>query len=277
MGIEPNRGIAERSVRTFVAITVAVLAAACSERVEPAATPPMPTPGAMPASPEPSPTEAPIPGVPIAFRTADGLRIAGRAFGDGRVGVVFGHQIDTDQSDWWDLAAALAEEGYATLTLDFRGYCPRDGAGCSEDGTTADAWRDLLAGARLLRSRGADRIVLVGASMGGTAAVVAASRADQPVDGVIGLSAPTDCCGMTIESADVEAIDAPLLLVAGRDDADAPESARQLGRWAGENGQLVILDSGEHGIDLIGGLARPDVERRTNALIRTFLERVAGR
>ena len=262
------------SVRTLVVI--AVLAAACSEPVEPAATtPPMPTPGAMPASPQLSPTEEPTPGVPVSFRTADGVRIAGRAFGDGRVGVVFGHQIDTDQTDWWDLAAALADEGFATLTLDFRGYCPGDDAGCSEDGSTADAWRDLLAGARVLRKRGADRIVVVGASMGGTAAVLAASRADPPVDGVIALSAPADCCGMRVEKADVEAIAAPMLLIAGRDDGDLPTSARQLGRWGGDRARVVILDSGEHGIDLLGGLATPDVERRTNALIRSFLERAA--
>ena len=190
-------------------------------------------------------------------------------FGDGRVGVVFGHQIDTDQSDWWDLAAALAEEGYATLTLDFRGYCarapvaPRTAARPTRGGTCLPVPTSCGAAAQ-------DRIVLVGASMGGTAAVLAAARADPPVDGVIGLSAPTDCCGMTIEGADVGSIAAPMLLIAGRDDGDAPASARQLARWAGESGQLVILDSGEHGIDLIGGLAAPDVERRDEPLIRTF-------
>jgi pimeloyl-ACP methyl ester carboxylesterase len=268
-----------RSVRTLVVIAViTVIAAACSGPVEPAATTPaMPTPGAMPASPQPSPTEEPTPGVPVSFRTADGVRIAGRAFGGGRIGVVFGHQIDDDQTDWWDLAAALAEEGYTALTLDFRGYCPGDEAGCSEDGTTADAWRDLLAGAEVLRDRGADRIVLVGASMGGTAAVLAASRADPPVDGVIALSAPTDCCGMTVERDDPPAIDAPTLFLAGRDDGDAPTSARQMARWAGTSGRFVILDSGEHGVDLLGGLAAPDVERRTNALLRTFLEHVSDR
>jgi hypothetical protein len=37
----------------------------------------------------------------------------------------------------------------------------------------------------------------------------------------------------------------------------------------------VILDSGEHGVDLIGGLAAPDVERRTTEEMLAFLERVA--
>jgi pimeloyl-ACP methyl ester carboxylesterase len=274
-GESNRRDMHVRSVRTLAVIAFAFVAIACSEPVEPTVSaPPVPTTGAMPASPQPSPAAEPPPGEPVALRTSDGVRIAARTFGDGRVGVVFGHQIDGDQRDWWDLAAALAEEGYAALTLDFRGYCPREGAGCSEDGGTTDAWRDLLAGARLLRSRGADRVVFVGASMGGTAAVLAASQADPPVDGVIALSAPTVCCGMFVDRGDVGAVEAPMLFVAGRDDAEAPSSARELARWAGDRGRAVVLDSGEHGVDLIGGLATPDVERRTNALIRTFLERV---
>lgn len=266
-----------RSARTLAVIALAVVAQGCSEPLEPAVSAPPTAPtGATPSSPQPSPAEEPTPGEPVAFRTSDGVRIAARAFGDGRVGIVFGHQIDGDQRDWWGSAAALAEEGYPALTLDFRGYCPRQGAGCSEDGGTADAWRDLLAGARLLRSRGADRIVLVGASMGGTAAIMAASRADPPVDGVIALSAPTACCGMFVEPADVGAVEAPMLFIAGRDDGDAPASARQMARWAGDRGRAVVLDSGEHGVDLLGGLAAPDIEQRTNTLILTFLDRVAG-
>jgi pimeloyl-ACP methyl ester carboxylesterase len=79
---------------------------------------------------------------------------------------------------------------------------------------------------------------------------------------------------MTVERDDAAAIDAPTLFLAGRDDGDAPTSAREMARWAGKDARLVILDSGEHGVDLLGGLAAPDVERRTNTLIRTFLERV---
>jgi pimeloyl-ACP methyl ester carboxylesterase len=112
--------------------------------------------------------------------------------------------------------------------------------------------------------------------MGGTAAVIAASRADPPAEGVIALSAPTDCCGMTIAPSDVGVLEGPMLFVAGRDDGEAPTSARQLARWAGDRGRVVILDSGEHGVDLIGGLAAPDIAQRTTALILRFLARVAG-
>jgi pimeloyl-ACP methyl ester carboxylesterase len=235
----------------------------------------MPTAGAMPASPQPSPTEEPTPGTPVAFRTPDGVRIAGRVFGNGTVGVVLAHQIDGDQRDWWSFAEELADDGYRALTIDFRGYCPGDGAGCSGDGGTADAWRDLAAAAEWLRGRGARRIVLVGASMGGTAAAVAGAEGGSAVDGVIALSAPAACCGMTPERAALRAAGIPMLFLAGNADGEAAPDARQLARRAGADAEAVIVDSGEHGVDLIGGLAAPDIERRTTQEMLAFLERVA--
>lgn len=265
-----------RSARTFVVIVAAALTAGCSEPAEPnATTPPMATAGAMPTSPQPSPTEEPTPGNAVTFRTTDGVRIAGRVFGDGRVGVVFGHQIDGDQRDWWSFAEELADEEYRALTIDFRGYCPQDGAGCSGDGGTADAWRDLAAAAEWLRGRGARRIVLVGASMGGTAAAVAGAERGSAVDGVIALSAPATCCGMTPERAALRAARIPMLFLAGDADGEAATDARQLARWAGGDAEAVILNSGEHGVDLIGGLAAPDIERRTTEAMLAFLEGVA--
>jgi dienelactone hydrolase len=229
-------------------------------------------PSAIPSSAE-SPSPTPVPGEAVKFRATDGVRIAGRLFGDGHVGVVLGHSIDGDQTEWWNFSEVVANHGAAALTIDFRGYCPGGEGGCSDDGSTADAWRDLLAGAELLRERGVKEIVLIGASMGGTAAVVAAAKADQRVAGVITLSAPTDCCGMEADEKVVEAVDAPMLFIAGRFDGDAARSARRFARWAGSSSGSVILASGEHGTDLFG-LATQQVERRTTGLVLDFLERL---
>jgi pimeloyl-ACP methyl ester carboxylesterase len=225
-------------------------------------------------SPQPSPSDETTPGRAVTFRASDGVRIAGRLFGDGPIGVVLGHQIDNDQTAWWDFAERLATDGYVALTINFRGYCPEEGADCSGDGGTAEAWRDLVAASEELHNRGARRVVVIGASMGGTAAVVAASEARSAVDGLITLSAPADCCGMVVDRSAIQAADVPMLFIAGRFDGDAPSSARRLGRFAGSHGEIVILASGEHGTDLIGGLATPQVERRTTDLILDFLDRV---
>jgi dienelactone hydrolase len=230
-------------------------------------------PTATPSSAE-SPSPTPVPGEAVTFRASDGVRIAGRLFGDGPVGVVLGHSIDGDQTEWWNVAEVVADAGHASLAIDFRGYCPGDAAGCSEDGSTGDAWRDLLAGAKFLRGRGLREIVLIGASMGGTASVLAASNARPSLSGVITLSAPTACCGMEVDRSIVAAVGAPMLFLAGRFDGEAPRSARALARWAETSGESLILGTGEHGTDLFG-LATPQVERRTTESILEFLEDVA--
>ena len=86
-----------RRIRVFAVTAIAsVLAAGCSDSAEPSqpsTTSPAPTSS-------PSPSEEPTPGRPVTFRASDGIRIEGRLFGEGRVGVVLGHQIDGDQTDW---------------------------------------------------------------------------------------------------------------------------------------------------------------------------------
>jgi len=245
---------------------MSLVLAACDGATEPIDGSPTPPPS---ATLSPSPT--PVPGEAVTFRTSDGVRIAGRLFGEGRVGVVLGHSIDGDQTEWWNFAEVVTDAGHAALTIDFRGYCPGEDAGCSDDGSTRDAWRDLLAGATFLRERGVKEIVLIGASMGGTASVLAAAEARPRVSGVITLSAPTACCGMEVGRAVVGAIDVPMLFIAGRFDGEAPRSAQAFARWARTSGEKLILGTGEHGTDLFG-LATPQVERRTIESILAFLE-----
>jgi pimeloyl-ACP methyl ester carboxylesterase len=226
------------------------------------------------SSETPSPSPTPAPGEAVTFRTSDGVRIAGRLFGDGPVGVVLGHSTDGDGTEWWNVAEVIADAGHAALAIDFRGYCPGDEAGCSEDGSTGEAWRDLLAGATFLRERGVKQIVLIGAR-GGTASVLAAADARPRVSGVITLSAPTACCGMEVDRSIVGAVGAPMLFIAGRSDGEAPRSAHAFARWAGASGETLILGTGEHGTDLFG-LATPQVERRTTESILAFLKRLEG-
>ncbi len=258
-----NRGSLRR---VFAAMSLVLVG--CGGATEP--TDGSPTP---PPSETPSPSPTPAPGEAVTFRASDGLRIAGRLFGEGRVGVVLGHSIDGDQTEWWNFAELVADAGHAALAIDLRGYCPGGDAGCSEDGSSGDAWRDLLAGAELLRGRGVRDIVLIGASMGGTASVLAASNARPSLSGVITLSAPTVCCGMDVDRSIIAAVGAPMLFIAGRFDGEAPRSAHAFTRWAGTSGEALILGTGEHGTDLFG-LATPQVERRVTESILTFLDRI---
>src|SRR5918999_1501980 len=83
-------------------------------------------------------------------------------------------------------------------------------------------WRDVIAAASRLRARGAESIMLVGASMGGTASLIAASRTD--VNGIVTLSAPTTFMGLAAPPEVLAAIDEPKLFLAAEGDGSASES-----------------------------------------------------
>ncbi|MGH2676283.1 MAG: alpha/beta hydrolase, partial [Actinomycetota bacterium] len=126
----------------------------------------------------------------IRFTTGDGIELAGDLRGRGRTGVALAHMFPEDRSVWADFAALLADEGYLTLNFDFRGY--GDSGGSMDVSRTPE---DVLAAVDALRDVGATSVAVIGASMGGTAALVAASRAE--LDAVITLSAPSTFMGIS--------------------------------------------------------------------------------
>ena len=129
----------------------------------------------------------------VMFGSIDGVRLAGRMFGPrgAPAGIVLAHMKPADQSSWYDFADQLGGLGYRVLTFDFRGYCPGGDAGCSEgQKDVAGIWQDVEGAVGLLRSEGVRRIGLVGASMGGTASLVAAAQTGEGIDAVVTLSAP---------------------------------------------------------------------------------------
>ena len=215
-----------------------------------------------------------VPRTPVHFDALDGVRIEGSTFGSGRVGVVLGHGSPGNQTEWWPFAETLAERGYMALAIDFRSFCPGGRAGCSGDGTTADAWQDMLGGARYLERQGVKQVVLMGSSMGGTASVVAASQPEADVAGAIALSGSSDCCGMHADKQVIEAIHVPMLLVVGRLDAGFVGSTRRWSSWAGRGAETDIVPSGEHGLDFFH-LATPAIQRRVSDDVFDFLERVS--
>jgi len=114
-----------------------------------------------------------VPATAARFATADGIELVGDVRGEGTAGVLLAHMYPADRTSWSEFAELLAQEGFHVLAMDFRGH--GDSGGTRD---TSQTWQDVLAGVDELRRRGAVRVVVIGASMGGTAALVAASRAE---------------------------------------------------------------------------------------------------
>lgn len=242
-------------------VALALVASACGgSEEEPPASATGPT--ASSASPEASPSEAAevssFPAFsrdeliamsePVRVRAAEGVRIAGRLFGSGDVGVILDHMGAGDQSQWLEFAGQLAEQGYLVLTYDRRGSCPGGELGCSSGTDDGDGWKDLAFLADYLRGEGAERVVVGGASQGAMESLYALSEG-LDADGLIWVAGIDLYNGVTV-SDQVADVRVPKLFISG--DADE-EAAATLDEFedAPSPSEIVLLDTGEHGTDIL--------------------------
>lgn len=216
-----------KHIWTWVPV-IALIAAACGDGGV-AATVPVPEPG---------PTSDTAAMTPAQFVTADGITLEGRLLGDGTDFVVLAHMRPATMDSWAPFAEVLAANGFSVLIFNFRGYGNSGGDGFAVDLDTGAAI-DFAA------ARGANRVFVIGASMGGTGAIAAA--ADRTVAGVVTLSAPAKFEGVdAVEAA--RRLDAPLLAFAAAGDDSYVDQANELVSAAG--GTVIALDGNAHGTNL---------------------------
>jgi pimeloyl-ACP methyl ester carboxylesterase len=220
-----------------------------------------------PSSPSPSPGSS-----PVTFDATDGVELEGRLFEarGASAGIVLAHMRPADQSSWFDYAETLADDGYRTLTFNFRGYCPGGDAGCSAGETEMSMLPgDVAAAVRYLRSTGVPRVAVIGASMGGTAALVAAAEPTGRIVAVATLSAPSSIDGLDASPQVLAAAAAAKLFVAGNGDATAAADAQRMYDLSVPPKRVEILPSEDHGTDLLEGNQGPNLRE----LLATWLAR----
>jgi dienelactone hydrolase len=204
----------------------------------------------------------------VRFTAADGTSLDGVLVGGGTAGVVLAHEYDADLCGAWPFADHLAKRGLRAFAVDLRCFglsaCPQgDAAGRVVD--------DLVAAVAELRRRGVTRVALVGASMGGSAALIAATRVQPPVDVVVELSGqadPTSQLGIPLNAgAAVAQLAVPaMFVVANNDPYTSVQETRAMYQAAKTaDKRLEVLPSqfdGLHGWGLLtdvssGGSPRP--------------------
>jgi pimeloyl-ACP methyl ester carboxylesterase len=204
----------------------------------------------------------------VRFRASDRVRLIGVMLGRGPVGIALGHEIRASLCNWMPFARVLARRGYRVLAFDFRN------AGSSAVVNNARAgWHDLdfAAAARRLRAAGAERVLFGGASLGGAAALAAASRGQGAPAGVFSLSAPGSWSERLDAELAVRRLGVPVLFLAAEADVGFAEDARSLYEQTVETDkQLVIVPGGRHGTEMLRGAAGAPAREAVLAFVGRF-------
>ncbi len=200
----------------------------------------------------------------------DGQRLTLSSVGGGTTVALLLHQTNASAScGWWPFANRLAQNGVRAVMLDFCGYGPS-----SCDPTTpwgSDYVDQAVRAVAQLRSHGATRVTLVGASLGGTVASVSAAPAG--VDAVVNLSGFG--FGPLVTAPSIAALTIPILGAGGHDEqSDSAALEAMVASSASPARRFVWADVG-HGWSLV--LDGPRYDDPVSAVGRTVIAWTQGR
>ncbi|MET9315989.1 alpha/beta fold hydrolase [Kribbella sp. NPDC003505] len=202
----------------------------------------------------------------------DGVRLNAVTLGSGPRGVVMLHQTDDGVCGWFEYGGILAHNGFHVLLFDRRcsgkSTCPVGDRGSRHAADVQTAVTEL-------RKQGAKKVVVVGASLGGSVAIGACSAVQ--VDGCVALSPALFEFplgeGLTAQKA-IGRVGVPLLVADAPDDRSSPlAEVRELLRRARPGVvQFVPLPAAAgHGWDTVNDATDPSLRSPFSAQLIRFL------
>ncbi|WGY00946.1 alpha/beta fold hydrolase [Nocardioides sp. QY071] len=197
----------------------------------------------------PQPTDVADTGfAPEVIEDAEVGKVSAVTAGTGPTVAVLLHQTDGNGlCGWLPYAADLVAQGVQVLAIDLCGYgeskCRGDRKGPHQVDAVGVAVREA-------RTRlGATRVVVVGASMGGSVALMTAAT-DPDVDAAVDLSGPVDWDGIEVVDGG-RALKVPVLVaMADGEGEDQVTGAQAIVGQAPEGSRFEAAESG-HGYDLL--------------------------
>jgi alpha-beta hydrolase superfamily lysophospholipase len=182
--------------------------------------------------------------------TGDGVRLYMIEAGNGETTAVLAHGGRSDLCETLPFAKRLVAAGYRILAFDFRG----NGRSESPSRNPLALGRDLAAAVAHARATGAERVFLIGSSMGGAAIVQNTSALR--VEGRISLSGTRLWPGFGInDPGGLPLIRDPFLYLGSRDDGRAPveEALDIFHRVGAADKRKVFYPGSYHGWQLLLG------------------------
>ncbi len=199
-----------------------------------------------PAAATPSPAPAKKAPEPVTFTTPDEATIEGILYGTGETAVIFS-VMGNCKRGWEEMADLVGQYNMMALTYQWRG--------CRENGSVDDAQMrkfvdDLRGAVSFMRERGAKKIILAGASLGGVASAKLAVESE--VDGLIVIASPPEISqwGFKVEAKDLNTSIPKLFITAENDDTVAADKTRELYDLAADPKEWQTYSGTAHGTDL---------------------------
>jgi uncharacterized protein len=214
-----------------------------------------------------NPTAAPIDEIvkshEVIFETPDGAEITGELYGSGKTAVIFS-VMGNCKPGWRQFAQLTAAQGLMALTYPWRGCI---GVGAVDNEEIQKFVDDLRGAINYVRSQGAERVILAGASLGGVAS--ARLAAESGASGLIVIASPAEIAdwGFKIESEDLNTNIPKLFITAQKDDVVSPGKSRELFDMAAEPKEWQVYPGTAHGTDLFDTENAKDVQDRILAFI----------
>jgi pimeloyl-ACP methyl ester carboxylesterase len=209
----------------------------------------------------------------LRFHSGSGVEIGGVLLGQGRGGVVLAHESPGDLCQWMFYARVLERRGFAVLPIDLNGFGSSPPAPGSPVRPHWD--RDVAAAAGVLRARGVRRVVLVGASLGGTSVMAAAAEIQPRVAGLVDLSGPAESSGLDAVAA-AGRLRVPALYEVAEDDAYLAEVRRVYRATPPRLRKLIVVPGAGHGVGLLRADQQPHAAQDSAAIIAFIRAAVAA-
>ena len=211
-----------------------------------------------PGNPTAAPLEDIVDSHSVTFETADGATVSGELYGSGKTAVIFS-VMGNCKPGWREFAQLTAAQGFMALTYQWHGC--RESGSANEDELKKFV-EDTRAAISFVRDQGAEKIILVGASLGGVASAKLA--VESQASGLIVIASPPSIpqWGFEIDSADLNT-DIPKLFITAENDNTVPADAtRALYDLATEPKEWQMYPGASHGTDLFEGESAQELQQR---------------